>query len=291
MNKLIPLAYGAMLNSMALVSPKRAGRKAFFRFCRPARPPLRERHKSWLEASRYKLMDTPYGPVQVYKWGSGPKKVLFAHGWQSHSYFWRGCVERLPAGWTAYSMDAPGHGLTGGNYFNAVVWSYILEQLTKEEGHMDSLVTHSLGGLAALYTNYRMEQELPWSRVALLAVPYGVQPYFDYFVRICKLNKRVQAGYKKALFQELKISMEDIRAPLLAAGMTIPALLVYDSADKEAPMAVGEGIHKVLPDAELHITEGLGHKLCSEAVTDRVMAFACGTASGAEQHALAEAEA
>jgi pimeloyl-ACP methyl ester carboxylesterase len=54
--------------------------------------------------------------------------------------------------------------------------------------------------------------------------------------------------------------MEDMRATALAPSMKTPLLVVHDRDDKEVPVRVGQGIAEAWPNAELVLTEGLGHQ-------------------------------
>lgn len=189
--KLLPKLYGAYLNTLSLLAPRYAARIGFERFCRPMRVPIKPHQLTWLESSKDFTLAYGGRPVQVYSWGSGPRKVLFLHGWQSHAYFWKRYVEQLPDDITAYAIDAPGHGLSGGNYFNLVVYSQVVEQFLNRVGQIDAIVGHSLGGFTAIYSLARLPQFQP-RQLAVLAMPGEVRVFWDQYYDFLGFNARTR---------------------------------------------------------------------------------------------------
>jgi len=76
---------GVYLNVVSMISPRLAGRLGVKIFCYPFRAQLKPHHKMFLDSSE--KFDFLFGDIslQGYKWGQGSKKVLFLHGWQSHT--------------------------------------------------------------------------------------------------------------------------------------------------------------------------------------------------------------
>src|SRR5882672_11083788 len=93
MKKLIPKLIGSYLNLMACFSTHLAGRQGFYLFCTPQSAPLKEHQKKFLNAAEKASFVSEGQNIQVYRWGKGPKKVLFLHGWQSHSFRWKNYIE------------------------------------------------------------------------------------------------------------------------------------------------------------------------------------------------------
>lgn len=69
--------------------------------------------------------------------------------------------------------------------------------------------------------------------------------------------------------------MESMLATAIAPSMRTPLLIIHDRDDKEVPVGFGRSIADAWPNAELIITEGLGHQriLRAEAVTHSAASF------------------
>src|SRR5687767_13245540 len=96
MKTLVVKMLGFYLNALAFIAPKKAGHKGFQLFCRPFRTPVTEKQMDFLNTAEKFIAQLGGNTIQGYKWGTGEKKLLFLHGWQSHSYRWKPYVEALP---------------------------------------------------------------------------------------------------------------------------------------------------------------------------------------------------
>src|SRR6185369_1942807 len=83
------------LNTLAWIAPKKAGIKGFYLFCNPRRRPVKPHHMEFLDTAEKFTIDYAGKKVQGYKWGTGEKKLLLVHGWESHSYWWKNIVSAL----------------------------------------------------------------------------------------------------------------------------------------------------------------------------------------------------
>src|SRR5688500_10315008 len=104
MKKLMFRLLGLYLDALAIIAPSAAARKGFLLFCRPLRIPPNEKHLFFLATSEKFTLNIDGVRVQAFRWGHGPKQILFLHGWQSHSYQWKPYIEALPKNeFTIYS--------------------------------------------------------------------------------------------------------------------------------------------------------------------------------------------
>ena len=273
MSALAARLYGAYLNLYAVGNRRAAARVAFNRFCRPRRPPLRPYHTAWLNKARAFTLNTPHSQVQVYRWGTGSRAILLLHGWESHAYFWRRTLDFLPPTYTAYALDAPCHGLSSGRYANLHVYSQVVEQLLAQTGPLEAFVGHSLGGFTALYTAYRLPHLAP-VRLAALAVPGEVEAYFAWYRKLLGMTPRLAQALDRHTEATIGHPPPYFSALRFADSLPLDGLVVYDTADREAPVAYGEQLAARWPRAHYLVTEGLGHRLKSDRLAERVMAFA-----------------
>ena len=271
-NLLIKLT-GQWLNFLAVVSPDQAGRSGFNFFCRPFRQKLTRKHLSFLNDAATIPLDHKGVKVQTYQWGHGDKKVLFLHGWQSHTYRWRRFIESFDRNeYTIYALDAPGHGLSEGNFLSVPLYSDVIESLITREGRMDAVICHSVGCFAALYTFYRSPLITPKTFVAM-ASPGEASEFFDHYKNMLSLSPRSVRLILSRFQQTYDKSPEDFSAPKFAAALTIPGLLIHDDKDRDTDVDHARRIHKAWKNSTLVVTHGLGHNLRSEEITKRVFHF------------------
>jgi len=160
-----------------------------FLFCRPRRRPVKPHHLEFLNTSDKFTMTYDGKKVQGYRWGKGERKVLLLHGWESHSYWWKSVVSSLSKEqFTIYSIDAPGHGLSEGDYINVPHYSGLIEQIILEKGSFYAILGHSLGAFSAVYTLYRVP--LPVSKLVVMASPGEAKEFFEYYQKVLGLSRR-----------------------------------------------------------------------------------------------------
>jgi pimeloyl-ACP methyl ester carboxylesterase len=272
MKALIPRIIGAGLNTLAYVAPTRAAHLGFELFCRPIRVPIKEKQKSFLDTAWQEAFDHNGTKIQTYRWGNGDKKILLLHGWQSHTYRWKIYIEELSKNYTVYSLDAPGHGLSGGNQLSVPLYSEVIEAQMKRVGRIDAVITHSLGGFSAFYTFYR-NPRLTVDKIITLASPGEASEFFDFYTRTLRLSEKSTKLIAKRFTEHFQKTPAFFSAPEFASSLTIPGLIIHDESDDETPFYHAERIHKAWKKSKLIKTKGFGHNLKSMEVTKEVIQF------------------
>jgi len=272
MKNLITRTLGLYLDTLSLISPAAAARKGFLLFCRPFRVPATPKHLAFLRsADQFKLDHEGYS-VQGYRWGTGPKKVLFLHGWQSHTYRWKPYIEAIAKDeYTILSLDAPGHGLSSGNFLTVPLYSSLIEKFIKEEG-VHSVVGHSLGGFSLLYTLYR-EPQLPLERAILLAPPGEASDFILAFKQALGVTDRTVKLIVNHFAQRYQVSPDFFSAKKFAGGVNVKGLIIHDEEDTEAPYHYSIPLQQAWQDSRLITTKGYGHNLKSTSVVKEVIDF------------------
>jgi pimeloyl-ACP methyl ester carboxylesterase len=273
MKRLFVRTAGFTLNLLALVLPRKAARLGFNLFCFPFRSRLTVKQKAFLATGQQGHLSFDGLSIQTYRWGSGPKKVLLLHGWQSHSYRWKKLIESLDhEAYTIHALDAPGHGLSTGRLLHVPLYSEVISRFMERIGPVDSVIGHSLGGFSALYT-FRHRPHLRVNKVVALASPGGAREFFSFYQQSLSLTQR-SIGLVEAYFVELlKHSPEYYSAPAFAAALDIPGLIIHDEDDSETSIDNGHRIHRAWKDSRFIRTRGLGHNLRSEQVVNDVISF------------------
>lgn len=273
MKKVITRLIGHYLNTLHRVAPEVSGAHGFRVFCYPFRPDLKGHQRAFLEAARHERICVAGTDVQVYKWGVGKRNILLMHGWQSHSFRWKAYVEAfLHDQFTIYALDAPGHGLSRGSFLTVPLYSTAVEQVIQQLGEIDTILAHSLGGFSALYTLARLP-ELRVKKLVLLASPGEATEFINFYQNTLGLSPNTVDAVRRHFEKVIGEKLEYFSAPVFAAAIQQPGLLIHDEKDRETPHTHSILIHQAWEQSELVITHGLGHNLKSREIVEKVVAF------------------
>lgn len=271
--KLLIFSIGFYLNVLSWIAPRRAAENGFLLFCRPQRRAVKPHHREFLDTAEKFTIDYAGKKVQGYRWGSGPRKILLLHGWESHSYWWKSVVGNLSKEeFTLIAVDAPGHGLSAGSYINIPHYSGLIEQLVQHLGNIHAILAHSLGAFSSVYTLHRMPQ-LPVSRLVVMASPGEVTSFVEYYQNVLGLSKKSIRVIREYFVEKLGFGPEYFSLKEFAKNLTLPGLIIHDKDDKEAPYQHALEAHKNWKGSEMVTTSGLGHNLKSNELIEKVKQF------------------
>lgn len=264
---------GAWLNVLAIVLPRTAGRIGFNLFCTPLAPPVKDYHRQFFDTSEKSTFECEGNKIQTYRWGHGPRKILFLHGWQSHSFRWIKYIKAFSKEeYSLYALDAPAHGLSGGKYITLPLYAKVVDRFIQQIQPVHAVITHSFGGFAVLYAFYQRPEQ-PVDRLVLTGIPGEVSDFIDFYQGVLGLSQRALKIVLARFQEEVHHPPEFFSAVKFAAGLTVPGLIIHDKEDTDTPYRYAEEIHEVWKNSELITTTGLGHNLKSPEVIAWVLAF------------------
>ena len=274
MNKIFIRSIGFYLNTLALIAPAYAGKKGFELFCWPRRIRMKPHQLEFLNQAHEKfIIDYAGKKVQAYRWGKGAKKVLLLHGWQSHSYWWRYVINRLSKEeFSIYSLDAPGHGLSEGDFLNLPHYSGLIEQFIVEQKSFHAILTHSFGGFASVYTLHRLPH-LQVSKMVVMAAPGEVEHFFNYYQYMLGLSQKAIGLITAQFIQTIGHPPSYFQMKDFAKTLNLNGLIIHDTEDKEAPYKNAIAINEAWKNSKLITTTGLGHNLKSKELVEEVARF------------------
>lgn len=273
MKNLLTTLYGLYLNALSVIAPKIAAKKGFLLFCRPFRLSISNKQKDFFNTAEKFNLQIDDEKVQGYRWGNGPLKVLFLHGWQSHSYRWKAYIEALPKDkYTVYSLDAPAHGLSSGNFLSVPLYSQLIETFVRENGPFHTVTGHSIGGFSLLYTLYKFPL-LEINRIVLLAPPGEAKEFIDVFKNTLKLSRRTVDLVIGHFISRYDVSPEYFSTQRFVKSLNVKGLIIHDEGDDEAPHHYSIPLQRAWAKSRLVTTTGLGHNLRSASVVQEVVAF------------------
>jgi pimeloyl-ACP methyl ester carboxylesterase len=264
---------GAYLDILAIVSPSQAAQKGFLLFCRPFRTPANEKQRTFFNSGDMFRISHQGHQVQGYRWGNGPKKILFLHGWQSHTYRWKAYIEALAKDeYTIYSLDAPGHGLSSGDFLSVPLYSSLIADFIREHGEIHTAVGHSLGGFSLLYTFYR-RPALPVDRIILLAPPGEADDFISAFKKTLGLSDRTVRLVVNHFADRYQVTPGFFSSRRFVENLKVKGLIIHDEDDGEAPYHYSIPLQQAWQQSRLVTTKGYGHNLKSASVVKQVVDF------------------
>lgn len=264
---------GVYLNTLSFLAPAKAADLGFRLFCRPFRTPINEKQKHFFNTADRSIFEHEGLKIQTYKWGRGPRKILFLHGWQSHTYRWKAYIDGLSQEeYTIYSLDAPGHGQSTGNFLSVPVYSNLIQKFIQELGAIDTVIGHSLGSFSILY-NFYQNPLIPVRKVILLAPPGEATDFMNFYREKLKLTDRTLSLVIDRFVKEYDVTPDFFSTAKFAASVNTHGLIIHDEEDIEAPYRYAVDIHKAWRKSTLLTTKGLGHNLKASSVVNEVVSY------------------
>jgi pimeloyl-ACP methyl ester carboxylesterase len=273
MKKISFYLIGLWLNVFAYLLPERVGKRAFYLFCYPTRIPMKDHQLEFLDGAKFETLKTSRDTIQIYRWGTGQKKILFLHGWRSHTFRWKKYIESLShKEYSIYALDAPGHGLSTGNYLNIMYYGEVIEQFVNRLNGVDTIVSHSVGGFSSLFALHQT-QTLQVSNLVLMGTPGQAKEFVEYYRSMLGLSDRTMRLMVEYFKYKIGFDPSYFSGPDFAKSVSIPGLIIHDEEDLEAPIHNAIEIHKSWPASSMIITKGLGHNLRSREVIGYLQKF------------------
>jgi len=273
MQNVVLRVLGLYFNILSFFSRKKAGKQAFNVFCYPFKTKLKDDQQTKMNAlERFKVSFDGI-ELQCYKWGSGKKKVLCIHGWQSNAYRWKKFGEELSSkGFEVYAFDAPGHGASGGKYLNIPLYAGAIKSVLDEMGMADLILTHSLGGLSTMHLVNAEEKYTP-SKLAVLGIPGQTSEFVDLYAGLMKMNGRSRKALRDYFKERIPYPIEHFSVYNYGPQLTCEGLIIHDENDKDAPVRHAIELSKLWRNSKLTLTKGFGHKMRDISVVNNVVEF------------------
>ncbi len=272
--KLLMRSLCMMLNGASRFSRLTAGRIAYRLLAQPRRYILSAADRAFIEAAQTRHIVADGDQICIYEWpGTGPT-VFLAHGWESCTGRWRTLATALrQKGYRIVAMDAPAHGRSTGTHFTLLHYARAMGEVIAQVEPPKYIVGHSAGGMATVYYLTHHEQAVAPERLVLLATPSELTDFIFTFQRKLQLHGRVIEALEDVFVERIDRRFNYFSIGSFAAQLKMPGLIIHDVADDVAPVAGAEIIHRAWPDSRLLLTEGLGHALQDERITEEVVRF------------------
>jgi len=273
MKKFITRSIGGFINMSAVLFPKWNGKFLFNLLCKVKRVGISEEGVAFFAKGETTFLKVGNHESALHKWGNGPKKLLFLHGWLSNSQRWMPYVEELDLNeYSIYALDAPGHGMAEGNYLNIEIYRKAVVQATEIIGEVDTLLCHSLGSLVGSYA-YLAQNELPVNKYVIMGSPSGMDAIFLYFREMLGLSKKALINLEVKINSVLQLPHEKVSLAHFFQKIERPVLVVHEISDKIAPFDPIKKASEAYRRLETFFVSGQDHNLKGEETLARVIQF------------------
>jgi pimeloyl-ACP methyl ester carboxylesterase len=253
----------ARLNILALVSPKKAAKKAFDLFCTPRKKSRKDVPAVFASGENLSFRLEGH-TVRGHRWlpaARPEKKVLIAHGFESTSKNFEQYIQALlKKNYEVLAFDAPAHGESGGKRITLPLYIKTLRIIYEDYGPIQSFMGHSFGGLAISH----LLESIPHDRAAklvLVAPPGGIISAVDSFFQLLQLSGEVRKAFDEYIYEHSGLLPEYFSMRRAMDHITASVLWLHDEDDRITPLkdalVVKEDQHDNL---RFVITKGLGHR-------------------------------
>jgi pimeloyl-ACP methyl ester carboxylesterase len=271
--KIMIKAISICLNTLSVIAPNIAGKIGFRIFCTPFAVGLKDYQLKFLDTAEKFTIVIEGKKVQCYKWGNGSKKLLFVHGWASHTFRWKNYIEYFATkDYTIYAFDARGHGLSEGKTLNLMINANYIKEIVQHIGGVDAAVCHSFGGFSMAYL-LKHFPENKIGKTVIMGAPGEAVEFFTFSQEKMMLTNKATQTIIDRFKKNLNQTPEYFSTPAFAKSIQKPCLIIHDKGDMEAPLETAEALHKNWEGSKIIITEGLGHHLKSNELIVAVEKF------------------
>lgn len=245
---------------LSFISPKLAVAFAARLFTTPIKHRLPKRELEMDRESRQESGGIPAlrKEVVVYHYGVADKKILLVHGWSGRgTQLVKFADALLAVGYSTISFDAPAHGKSNGSTTLLPEFIETILELERQFGPFQSAIGHSLGGIALLNA---VRRGLNIGKLTIIGTADIIADITDDFIQKLGLEPKYSGLLRSHFERKYQISMDHFSAWHSAKEVRIPVLVLHDANDEEVPVQCAYHIYQHLPNAELVITEHLGHR-------------------------------
>ncbi len=269
--------YKTKLNTIGLISPRKAAEAAYQLFCTPYGQKQKRKEPPVFHKAEKLSFDLEGSTIHGFRWipeHPNGKKILIVHGFSSYSYRFEKYISPLKKeGFEVLAFDAPAHGISDGKLINALIYKNALLKIESLYGPVYGMMGHSLGGLSASLAFEELSH--PENRKLVLIAPATeTHTTIDDFFRFIPVDKKIKAAFVQLIAEIVGKPVSYFSVSRVVKNIQAPVLWVHDKQD---PICTFNDVKPLLtlglPHVRFLVTEHLGHskvykdnKVCAEIV-------------------------
>ncbi|HLV14091.1 MAG TPA: alpha/beta hydrolase [Xanthomarina sp.] len=263
---------GLFINLIGLLSPKLAARIALFLFTKPLKGQINEKQSDFLDTAFREELTYNNMPIMTYRWLGTKETVLLAHGWESNSARWQTLITNLKKrGYGVVALDAPAHGRSGSNRFNAIIYSEFIK-VVSERFQPKIIIGHSVGGMATAYFQHKYQKE-SIQKLILLGAPSEFTDVLKRYTDMLGFSKRVKKHLNLMIKERFGEYPEAFSTANYLENINSKGLIIHDKKDRIIPFNDAVLIKTKYKNSTLISTEGYGHSLATDEVSNYIYDF------------------
>lgn len=251
----------AKLNIIAVVSKKKAAKKAFQLFCTPFRKQKKYNPPIFDKGEKLSF-DLDGLTIKGNRWNHHhTQKVLIMHGFESNSRnFDRYIVPLIRKGYEVVAFDAPAHGRSDGKQLNLPLYVKAIREVYTLYGPFQAYLAHSFGGLALSHFLETIPHDETIKSV-LIAPATETITAIDSFFRIVDLDGEVRKEFDKIIYEKGGVWPDHYSIRRAMKNIQSTVLWIHDEDDDVTPLSDVLKLKNENPsNIEFVFTKGLGHR-------------------------------
>lgn len=272
MSSFIIKSIGNILNASSYISSKYASKKALNLFATPRKGNYVSQQEAVIDSAIVETLTYENLNIKTYRWTGRNKTILLAHGWESNAARWEYLLEDFKAqDYNIIALDAPAHGNSDGNQFNAILYSEFINVVT-QKFQPEILIGHSVGGMASVFCLHN--HNLPSiEKLVLLGAPAHFTGVFSRYKQMMGYNKRISNGLDTIVKERFGKTVDYFSASNFTKDFMIRGLIIHDKKDKIIPYEDALLFANRYKNSKLISTKGFGHGLKDKSLIPKIIRF------------------
>ena len=263
---------GLSVNLISFISPKASARIAIFLFTKPFKGHVTKDQSDFLATAFREEFFYKNTPIMSYRWLGQKDTVLLVHGWESNSSRWKNLILALKQqNFNIVALDAPAHGHSGGNRFNALLYAEFI-QVVAQRFNPAVVIGHSVGGMSTIFSQNKYQNPFI-KKIVLLGSPSEFKNILDRYTQVLGYNQRTTKQITSTIIARYGASPEDFSTAKQLKNITSEGLIIHDKNDHVIPYEDAVLIKAHFKKSALITTEGFGHALRDHSINKHICEF------------------
>jgi pimeloyl-ACP methyl ester carboxylesterase len=248
--------------SYSLLSPKKAGKKAFIRFQTTLKKNIRKRELPFYsEAQEFKV---PFDEEDLYCYTLGDKNkpwVILVHGWNSNiASMYAIATSLMKSGKYVICLNLPAHGPSQLKRTNMDICQRAFLSLYDylQPTQPVSIVSHSFGSVVVSYA--LSKREIDVDQLVFLTCPNSLEQVFKEFSELIGLSAKGLEHMTHLAEGVLKTKIESLEVAKIIPDLKYNKLnMIHDQYDRVISISDAESIVAAADNAKLIPMKKIGH--------------------------------
>ena len=272
MDKILVIIIGFYLNILSVFSSRYAAEKALNLFSTPRKGEINVVQSNFLNTAFKEELLYEDNTIMTYRWSGKRQTIVLAHGWESNTARWETTIKEFQKlNYTIIALDAPAHGGSGSNFFNALLYAEFINVVINKF-NPNILIGHSVGGMAIVFS-FNKYHFTTIEKLVLLGTPSELKDVFKRYVNMMHYNEKIENQISNLVFECFGKQLKDFSTARFLEKATFNGLIIHDKKDPIIPYNDALLINKSFKNSALITTQNLGHSLNSKTVTNQIVDF------------------